>query len=54
MTRPSPIILAKLADDARFAMEPGEADGRLAFVMSDRDLRLWLRGHGAVHAPHLE
>jgi len=54
MTRPSPIILAKLADDAGFAVELGEAGGRLAFAMPDRDLRLWLRGHGAAHAPYLE
>lgn len=48
MTGPSSIILAKLANDAGFAVELGEADGWLAFAMPGRDLKLWLRGQDAA------
>ena len=44
MTGLSPILLAKLAHDAGFAVELGEADGWLAFAVPGRDLTLWLRG----------
>ncbi|HXF08054.1 MAG TPA: HNH endonuclease [Candidatus Acidoferrales bacterium] len=44
MTHPSPILLTKLANDAGFAGELGEADGWLAFAVPGRDLELWLRG----------
>ena len=40
----SPILLAKLAHDAGFVVELGEADGWLAFAVPGRDLKLWLRG----------
>lgn len=44
----SPIILAKLANDAGFVVELGEASGWLAFAMSDSDLKLWLRAQDAT------
>ena len=44
----SPIILAKLANDAGFVVELGEADGWLAFAMPDSDLKLWLRAQDAT------
>lgn len=43
MTRPSPIILTKLANDAGFAVELGERNGWLAFAIPGRNLGLWLR-----------
>lgn len=43
MSALSPILLAKLAHDAGFVVELGEADGWLAFAIPGRNLKLWLR-----------
>ena len=40
----SAILISKLAHDAGFVVELGEADGWLAFAIPGRDLTLWLRG----------
>lgn len=38
-----PILLSKLANDAGFDLEHGDADGWLAFGIGGRPLRVWLR-----------
>jgi len=53
MNGPASILLAKLANDAGFAVELGETDGWLAFAIPGCNLRLWLPGQCASCASYL-